>query len=159
MTKLIPLTQGKFAIVDDEDYTQLNNVKWYTFKSRGSWYAARNISGRPTFMHRLILNLKKGEYTDHINGDGLDNRRANLRVATRSQNAMNSRKGISSSSIFKGVSYHKKNKKWVALIGSHYLGSFSTQPEAARAYDAAAKKLFGEYASLNFPIKEVENVE
>jgi hypothetical protein len=157
--KLIPLTQGKFAMVDDEDYEKLNKYKWYAKKGRDTYYVARNSSlqnGIQTTirMHREILNLTTEKtMIDHINHDTLDNQRHNLRVCTQSQNSMNqvSKRGTSK---YKGVSWHKLCGKWQSYIRINWkhthIGIFTHEEDAARAYDKKAKELFGEYAYLNF---------
>ena len=159
--RLIPLTQGKFAIVDDEDFELLNRWKWFARKSEKTFYATRNATakdcvGRRTIrMHRVVLGLepKDKRISDHRNHNGLDNRRENLRIATRLQNQQNrkSQKGIS---IYKGVHWDNINKKWRSQIQQNYkrfhLGEFETEIEAAKSYDVAARKLFGEFAKLNF---------
>ena len=156
----IRLTQGKYAIVDDEYFDRLNGFKWCAHKNRKTYYAVRNSKrqkGRRTFicMHREILGLKTsdGKDTDHINGNGLDNRRVNLRPCTPSQNQHN-RRSFCGTSKYKGVSWHKRDKKWQAYIRLNgkliHLGLFDSEIEAARAYDIKAKELFGEFAHLNF---------
>jgi len=156
----IPLTQGKFAIIDDEDWDLVKGYKWYANKQGNTFYAITNIrkpDGTRTllYMHRLLLDLKKGEYCDHINHNGLDNRRCNLRSVTKQQNQMNQQKNKNGSCEFKGVSYYKRDKKWLAQIKINgkriFLGYFNTPLEGALAYDRKAKELFGEYANLNFP--------
>lgn len=107
-------------------------------------------------MHREILNVPAGLECDHINGNSLDNRRANLRAATRQQNCWNNRKRKPNSlSKYKGVSFSKRGKPWKATLTVDgnwiYLGSYNSEKEAAKAYDKAAKKHFGEFAKLNFP--------
>jgi hypothetical protein len=108
-------------------------------------------------MHRIILGLKDEDprLGDHIDGDGLNNIRSNLRVASSSGNAQNRRLSCCSSSGFKGVTWRKRERVWYAQIGykdtRKHLGVFSTAEEAARAYDKAALQLFGEFANLNFP--------
>ena len=155
--KEIPLTQGKFALVDDEDFEWLNQWKWSYHKIG---YAKRNIylgGGRkaPKYqtikMHRLILGTPTDKDTDHINRDQLDNRRENLRVCTRTQNQYN--RGTWGVSPFRGVSWFKETEKWRAKItkGGHsiHIGYFYSERDAARAYDLKATELFGEFAFLN----------
>lgn len=165
--KQIALTQGKFAIVDDDDYGESMKHKWYASKKHyGGYVAKRNtlIGGKKThsvYMHREIMGLKRGDrkQVDHINHKTLDNRRQNLRLCTNQQNQMNrgpDRKNISS---FKGVSWDRDNKKWRAQLGfngrNKHLGRYASPIEAAKAYDKAAIKYFGEFAHLNFPVAEV----
>lgn len=164
MVKEIPLTQGKVAIVDDDDFDWLNQWKWCVTKGRtGGDYAARNSSKKLgkshlILMHRAIWEhhhglILKGFEIDHIDGDGLGNRLVNLRTCTRSQNNANQRKtrGLSS---FKGVTWNRNNRLWKAQIQYEgrqiNIGHFESETEAARAYDAKARELFGEFASTNF---------
>lgn len=155
--KEIPLTQGKAAIVDDEDFEWLSQWKWSARKDRSIWYAVRWQKGRMNgkrillLMHREILHPPIGMETDHKDGNGLNNQRSNLRTATNSQNQQNAkhRKGLST---FKGVSWHVG--KWQSQIRVEgkrlHLGRFSSETEAAFAYDQAAKRYFGEFARTNF---------
>lgn len=151
------MTKGKVAIVDDEDYDVLVKHKWTTMKRCDGryWYAYRKMSGRDVYMHRTILGAKDAEETDHINRDGLDNRRLNLRIATPKQNQANKSKQSGTSSKYKGVCWDKKNNKWITSISINnhtvFIGRFRTEEEAAHAYDAKAKELFGVFANLNFP--------
>ncbi len=159
----IPLTHGKFAIVDEIDYDELNQFKWCAVKYGRTFYARRcgrvkNTNGKQfsTKMHRQIMKLPPDLCVDHINHNGLDNRRANLRAASQAQNNVNRRKQTGTySSKYKGVIFSKRDRKWQAYImqkGKHYfLGSFEDEEAAARAYDQKAKELFGQYACLNFP--------
>lgn len=157
--KIIPLTQGKVALVDDEDFELVSQYKWSAAAKKQMWYAHRGVkrNGKWTTidMHRFIMNPKSGGEIDHISTNGLDNRKKNLRVVSKSQNRFNQRKLASCSSIYKGVSWHSFNKKWQATIGINgkqkHLGYFNDQKEAAVTYDRAAIELFGEYARLNFP--------
>jgi len=150
--KKIKLTQGKFAIVDNGDFESLNKCKWYYVKTHGLEYALGNNPS--TLMHRVIIDAKKGEVTDHINGNGLDNRRKNLRICTIQENTRNQRLSIKSTSGVKGVTYHIKAKKWQAQITVNekvtYLGIFKKKSQAKNAYNKAAKKFFGEFARLNY---------
>ena len=161
MTKTIALSQGKVALVDDQDFGWLNQWKWYCGVSRKptrtKYYAVRNttLNGRRkwTAMHRVITNAAKGCLVDHANGDGLDNRRANLRICTPAENLLNRRKTLGTSSRYKGVSWNKQKQKWVAYIHRHkdyiHLGSHDSECEAARVYDEAAQREFGPLALLN----------
>lgn len=161
--KLIPLSQGKHAIVDDEDYAQLSTVKWSAMNTDGLSYAIRHVaqaSGkkRGVLMHRVIMKAPDGIEIDHINGNGLDNRKANLRFCNHSQNVRN-RHQVSGRSQFKGVSWYGRDRKWYAHIrfsGKRYhLGVFEDEVDAALVYDRAAVKYHGEFARLNFPGRKV----
>jgi hypothetical protein len=154
--KRIPLTHGKFALVDDADFDWLNQWKWrIKDRNRNVLYAVRNLSRtmgeKEIFMHRTINETPDELFTDHINGDGLDNQRKNLRCCSKSQNGANRGGPKNNTSGFKGVVLIKG--KWVALIHRNkkvfYLGVFATPEEAAKAYDEGAKKLHGEFARLN----------
>lgn len=152
----IPLTRGMVALVDDTDHPMLSQLTWYArTNGHGNWYA---ITGRRCHMHRLILCPPVGVEIDHANGDGLDNRRANLRYATRAENSRNLQRPARRLSSFKGV-HPSKSGKWFARVNFEHqvihLGSFVLEEDAARAYDAAALRYFGEFARLNFPIEMV----
>ena len=159
--KTIPLTKGKEAIVDDEDFEWLSQWKWCTKVSwRGNteiFYAVRGKGPRKAMkifkIHRVIMNAKPGQIIDHINGDGLDNRRCNLRFVTASQNSWNTRPGGRGSSRFKGVSWSKPKKKWRAYINlnnrQQHINHCELELQAAFAYNIRAILLFGEYACLN----------
>lgn len=161
--KTIPLTQGKVAIVDDEDFEQLSRFKWYAFRDsskRQQWRARRQVTigkkkQRGILMHRQLMGFPPGE-VDHKNRDGLDNRRSNLRRATDSQQ-MSNRIGshCESKTGFRGVYAHcKKFQSHIRDGGVHrFLGTFPTKVEAALAYDKAARRIFGEFAVLNFPLE------
>lgn len=146
---------GKYvALVDDEDFEYLNQWKWCVAKSANSFYAVRTISidgkRRHLGMHNAVL---KGKGIDHVDNNGLNNQKSNLRFCTVSENAMNNRKQENTSSVYKGVTFEKRVKKWKATIQingkSFYLGHFTSEVEAAKAYNAKAIALFCEFANLN----------
>lgn len=159
----IPLTQGKYAIVDPDDYERLSRHKWYAMQCRNTCYAGRNSKtgkdGKRIYikMHREVLKPPQGFVVDHINRNGLDNRNANLRLATRAQNSLNRPyiKRPNSPSKYKGVTWHKAQRKWAVQIcynGIHKnVGYFHDEIEAGKAYDKAAKKHHKDFAVLNFP--------
>lgn len=159
--KEIPLTKGYSALVDDEDHDRLLSFgKWQASVTGGQVYAAHNMNRRRLYMHRVLM--EGAALVDHINGDGLDNRRANLREATPVQNSRNMRPLTSAmSSEFKGVARQPRSTvhPWRAYIRingrASWLGVFATPEEAARAYDAAAREHFGEFARPNFPKEHV----
>lgn len=156
--KEIALTKGRIALIDEEDFDDINQFKWCAARSRNHWYALRRDyqSGKSVLMHRQLLNVVDAGTeikVDHINNNGLDNRRFNLRLATNSQNLANSFSAFGKSK-YKGVSPGWKSGKWRAGIKLNYisihLGTYNSEEEAALAYDKAARDLFGEYAQLNF---------
>jgi hypothetical protein len=156
MVKKIPLTQGYVALIDDEDYRRVAKSSWRILKSGDRLYALHDISIKgekiakketAELMHRFILNAKKGSIIDHIDGNGLNNQKENLRFVSNRQNAQNRHRGIKSSK-FPGVCFHKKNKNWVSHImvdgKIRHLGSFSDEKEAAKAYEKACREIVGE---------------
>lgn len=151
--KKIQLTKGQFSIVDDEDYKTFSCFNWYAQKGNGGLYAARREKGKIVFLHRKIIKATEGYEVDHINGDTLDNQRNNLRIVTRRQNAQNSKKRKGSLSKYKGVTWNKERNKWQAQIkvdGKQlFLGHFRNEISAAKSYDKAAVKYFGDYARIN----------
>ena len=158
--KEIPLTKGKVALVDDEDYEWLKQSKWYAQSSRSNFYACRKSKNQLSTqtkerMHRLIMSAPDNMEVDHINRNSLDNQRKNLRICTRSQNAMNTPKSIINTSGYKGVIWFSRDNKWRAEIRvfgkNKHLGLYENIIDAAHAYDEAAKKYRGEFAVLNFP--------
>ncbi len=156
--KEIPLTQGQFALVDDEDFELISQYNWYANKRDATFYAATSIKkgGKWTTlqMHRLVMDAQKGQEIDHRNGNGLYNCRTNLRFCTRSQNNQNRKPQGNGSSKYKGVSWCKSSNEWKAEIKSNYkciwLGRFKNEIDAAKCYDKKAKELFGEFARTNF---------
>jgi len=160
--RLIKLTRGKYAKVDQDDFERLNRYKWNVLSSRGTHYARRTAfkNGKrfDVYMHRVVCHAPPGMVVDHINRDALDNRKTNLRPATKKQNTWNRDHGKkTATSTYKGVFWDKQRKKWQARLHhngrSLYLGLFTDEIQAAKAYDREAKKYRGEYAFLNFPKK------
>lgn len=153
--KRIPLSQGKYAIVDDEDYDFLSKWKWYYCGNGCAMRDERNgkrCKRIARIMHREIMKAKKGKDVDHVNHDRIDNRKCNLRICERWQNNGNAlmRGG---SSKYKGVCWDKFTKNWKAYIRKHnrdvHIGRFVSETDAAIAYNHAAKEHFGEFALLN----------
>jgi len=148
--KRIPLSQNKFAIVDDGDFEYLNQWKWSLMMRGGKFHASRKDSDRKViYLHREILKPDSKFQVDHVNGDGLDNRRSNLRVCNKSQNMANRGKQVNNTSGYKGVTFHKFSGKWMAQCGKVYLGLFVDPIFAASFYNETAKKAYGDFAKLN----------
>lgn len=154
MSKFIELSQGKYAIVDDDDFDELNQYKWSFMRG----YATRSIkigAGKYTreSMHSHIMGVVDGKEIDHINHIGTDNRKENLRFVTDSQNQMNRIQPKGFTSSYKGVDWHKRDKCWRAHIVINkkqiYLGHFKNEKDAALAYNKKAIELYGEFAHLN----------
>jgi len=149
--KRIPLGGGLYAYVDAADYEWLSQYSW----SYRAGYAGCRIKGKTVLMHRLIMNTPKGKVVDHVDGNRLNNCRANMRNCTPGENRCNQAKHIGSVSRYKGVFYLERTGRYYAKIrqrGKEYwLGCFDDEVEAARAYDRKAVELFGEFARLNFP--------
>lgn len=165
LTREIPLTQGKVAIVDAEDYERVSAFRWHATRSstRNAWYASRNtqVNHKNTKlrMHRFIMEAPDAMDVDHRDGDGLNNQRSNLRIATQSQNHANqeTRPGRNKTG-FKGVRHRagtRHSLRFEAVVFKDgrgvYAGVYATAIEAARAYDAKATELHGEFARPNFP--------
>jgi len=150
--KYIPLTKGKFAIVDAADYPALSKYKWHALEVAGGFYAARHERGKMVLMHRVIMQPPEGMVVDHIDRNRANNRRSNLRVCTQRQNRCNSRP-CGGRSGFKGVS--PQGHKWVSQLKyrgkSYRAGVFADPVDAARARDLLAVDVLGEYAWLNLP--------
>jgi len=149
----IPLTRGKFALIDPEDFWRVARIKWNAHFEHGNWYAIAS-GGRK--MHRLLLNARPGELVDHANGDGLDNRRScNIRICTPAQNGMNKR-GYSSGTKFKGIYWYRATGQWTGQITAPggrrvSIGYHDSEIAAAKARDQLAIELHGAFAFLNFP--------
>jgi len=162
-TRLIPLTQGQFAIVDEEDFDRLSQFKWYAFKRPNTFYARRVVgySSKWQSIYELMQHtvLRSRAMNDHKDRNGLNNCKDNLRPCTIVQNAGNSGMRPNNSSGFKGVSDsgRRTGRKWIVYLRGAgrtpvgYVGSFADPVEAAKAYDVAARKKYGEFAVLNFP--------
>jgi hypothetical protein len=157
----IVLNQGKVALVDHGDFEWLSQWKWYALKGANTWYAHRHVikkgKGTMVSMHRALLGEPPNASVDHIDRNGLNNQRSNLRICSRAQNAYNAQKWSSNTSGFKGVSWRRSKRKWRAQIqaygkGNKHLGYFDSPVDAAHAYDRAAMQYHGQFALLNFPI-------
>lgn len=158
LVKQIKLTKGKFAIVDDDWFEMLDFVSWYHRKNGNSQYA-ENIhwdAKKVEQMHRVIMDPCK-DLIDHIDGNGLNNCRNNLRHCNKSQNGMNAHSRRGGTSKYKGVCLHKKSGRWRSTIvknqKQYSLGMYDNEEDAARAYNKAALEMFGEFANIN-DIKE-----
>jgi hypothetical protein len=159
--RTIPLTQGCEAIVDAGDYPYLAQFHWYVDKSSGTTsYAKRKLTvdGRNVsrFIHQEVCQVADGQEPDHINGNGLDNRRCNLRPAPHRSNIHNRKRQSNNTSGFIGVCWHKQREKWAAALKApdgkkKSLGLYVDILDAAKAYDAGARRYFGNFARLNFP--------
>lgn len=151
--KEIPLTQGKVALVDDEDYERVARYKWCAvIRRNGSYYAFAN--GGRLLMHRFILGVTGGSKVDHYNQNTLDNTRANLRLATTAQNGHNMRKHRDNESGYKGVSLVRATNKYQVQLQVNgkrvWVGGFTDPKQAALEYDRLARLHFGEFARTNF---------
>jgi hypothetical protein len=155
--RTVPLTRGLVALVDEGDYAHvIAGGSWSADRDHRTFYARRTDSVRRSRKIAMHTFLTGWPLVDHINGDGLDNRRANLRPATDLQNRGNRRLSAHNTSGFKGVTWLQRERLWLARCWSdgklHRLGYHRTAEAAAHAYDAAAREIFGEFAALNFPL-------
>ena len=156
-TMLVPLTRGLFARVDIADALRVMERRWCAVSKKQTFYAVRALcdGGRSTLsMHRFLLNAPVGVQVDHIDGNGLNNSRVNLRFATNAMNSANRMKRPGTTSRYKGVHWNKQYGKWRAEITVNWkhlhIGTFDDEIAAACAYDAAARQHFGEFARTNF---------
>lgn len=169
--KKIPLTQGRCALVDDDDFDRVSKYRWHAWRvpSKNKYYARRSLGkGGGKFpkqrMHRFIMEVTDPlTEVDHINGNGLDNRKENLRLSTKTQNQRN-RQGPCkmNKSGYRGVGWSQLHGAWRARVTVNkrqiILGFFDSPIAAAKAFDAAAMKYYGEFAGvLNFPDEWQEN--
>lgn len=159
-TITLPLTQGQQTVIDAEDWPRVSAYKWSAERRSNGFYAGSGVrlpDGRTHRfrLHRFLVDAAPGTIVDHIDGDTLNNTRANLRFVTASQNAMNRAPGKRNHSGYKGVQWHPDHHRWMARIRHkgtvHYLGYFRVAEDAARAYDVHARILHGPFARLNFP--------
>lgn len=162
MTELL-LSDGSIALIDDDDYQKASLLCWRASSRRTVTYARAYVRGsgrkncKRVYLHRYLLELSPGFDVDHINGNGLDCRRTNMRVATKQQNRMNEGCCRKHSSIYKGVHWHRQTQLWRADIGYNgktlTLGHFKIERDAAAAYDLAAIRLFGDFARTNIVVE------
>jgi len=152
--KKIKLTQNKYALVDNEDYPILSMFNWYANKNKThrTFYAVRVNGNKKIHMHRYILGTPKGMETDHIDGNGLNNQKKNLRICDHAENQRNKDKPKNNTSGFKGVSWCERNKKWLVRISLDreriYLGHFKSKMKAYEAYCKGCIKYHGKFAKL-----------
>jgi hypothetical protein len=160
-SSIIWLTQGRYSIVDNKDYEYLNQWSWQFHRTRGGFngYAQRKPLKREEDkkqlkLHRYLLNAPVNLLVDHINGNGLDNRRENLRLCTNHENQQNQKKWEiwgkrPTTSKYKGVCWKKSNRLWVVKVQKRHYGYFNCEVQAAEKYDEVAEKLYGEFALTN----------
>lgn len=144
---------NKYIMVSDEDYELAMTQRWTIEKSGNNFYAMCKINHKKVRLHRFLLKPKSTHEVDHINHNGLDNRRENIRVVTKRQNAANRRKTVGSRKRYKGIHYDTRINKWVAYVNykkkRKYLGQYATAKEAAIVYNEAALKYYGKTAWVN----------
>jgi len=152
--KVIPLTQGKMARVDDEDYLRVAAVNWWADFRDNKWYARGYQKGIVIYLHRFVMDADPGMQIDHIDGDGLNCQKYNLRHATNQQNSSAFQRKRGTTSRFRGVSWYRRDSCWRAHITvggkQRHLGYFEIEETAAHAYDSAARHCLGRFASPNF---------
>jgi len=152
--KIIRLAHGKKTVVDDHIYPLVKDYKWYPHKSStNNYYARATIKGKKVLLHRLITECKKEFVIDHINGNGLDNRKKNLRMCLQKENMRNQKTNSRNTSGYKGVYYRKDRKKWTAQIRVNkrhkFLGYFDNKIDAAKSYNRASILYHKEFSKLN----------
>lgn len=153
--KEIELSNGNIALVDDEDFEKLNRHSWSPI---GWGYARAGINGKTVYMHRFIMDAKSGQVIDHINGNGLDNRKSNLRFADPKKQMQNTKKmNRNCSSSYKGVRKLARCKNsWNVRIAHQHIGCFNDEIVAATIYDYHARETYKEFARLNFPDRTID---
>lgn len=153
MTKEIKLSRGMIAVVDDDDWERANKLRWYSAPSGNTFYAARRPDSGIVYLHRFIMAAPDGTQVDHIDRDGLNCKRSNLRICSHGENQHHYPIPRNSTSGYKGVSFSKWSGRWRARIKvqgkSKYLGQFDTKEDAALAYNVAAVEFHGAFALLN----------
>jgi len=165
--KIIHLTQGKQTIVDDEDYDRLSAFSWCLTPGKHTHYASRGtrIGGiyKRVLMHREILLVPEGKFVDHIDRDGLNNTKENLRICTPSENARNSKIPITNTSGYIGVSFDRRDRLWYSYINVNdkkiHIGTFKNPIDAALTRDKKAREIHGDFAHLNFPPQDYSGIE
>jgi len=159
----LPLTKNQVTFIDDEDWKLVFNYTWHAFFHGNTCYARANIyneNGKRVtkYLHQFLLDVQEGQEIDHVNHNGLDNQKENLRICTHEQNMGNYKTegnfgGKVRTSVYKGVSWHKKVGKWAAQINTQgtrkHLGYFDNEDDAAKTYNKAADEKYGEFAYLN----------
>lgn len=155
MAAKIPLRDGLFTLIDESDSQMLASYRWWLRSAgeRSKDYAYTQVRGKTVYLHRMLLRPRAGFFVDHVNGDGLDNRRSNLRVCSPSENTAN--RAVRNKYGYRGIEPTFGGKLWRAKAQKggvqKYASLFETKEDAARAYDEMARELFGEFAILNFP--------
>ncbi len=154
MTQQITLNHDKIALVDDSDYPSVSKYHWCAHTNGYVWYAIGRVNGTAQFLHRLLMNAPKGILVDHIDGNGLNCQRSNMRLCDKYQNQANKGLTVRNTSGFKGVSWDRTRNKWrssIKIVGrSITIGRFETATQAAKAYDEFARQFHGEFAKTNF---------
>lgn len=156
----LPLSDGNFVTVDTDDYPLASQFAWRPLHCKNvtyavAWPRGQRKTRKVVLLHRILMDAQPGEEVDHRDGDGLNCTRQNMRRATREQNCRNQRRSSLNTSGYKGVHWDKARERWAAAIKHNgknlHLGRFTDKESAARAYDAKARELGGEFARLNFP--------